>query len=251
MNLKRLFYIRQWQPSRRRILDEIDEEFHFHLRQRALDSEAEGMDPAEARRDAERRFGDTRRYREQGEKVLRSHARKQARANSLSTLIDHLRFALRSLGKSPGFTGIALTTMGLGIGATTLVFSVLYGVPLKPLPYADADRLVSVWVNLKAENQLLPSANPQDFRDYRLETTSFEELAAASRLWGIVGVLTGDGPPLDVDLYGLTRNFLPMLGVNPVLGRHFTEADEAVNGPKVAKLSNEKPSSLNSSWITW
>ena len=115
MNLKRLFDIHQWQTSRRRTLDEIDEEFQFHLQQRALDSEAEGMDPTEARRDAERRFGNARRYREQGEKVLRGHARKQARANSLSTLIDHLRFALRSLGKSPGFTGIALTTIALGI----------------------------------------------------------------------------------------------------------------------------------------
>ena len=57
MNLKRVFTMPQWQPSRRRILDEIDEEFHFHLQQRALDSEAEGMDPAEARRDAERRSG--------------------------------------------------------------------------------------------------------------------------------------------------------------------------------------------------
>ena len=68
MNLKRLFGIRQWQTSRRRTLHEIDEEFDFHLRHRARDSEAEGMEPAEARRDAQRRFGDTRRYREQGEK---------------------------------------------------------------------------------------------------------------------------------------------------------------------------------------
>ena len=81
MNLRRLFDIGQWQPSRRRTLAEIDEEFQFHLEQRARDSEAEGMDPAEARRDAERGFGDTRRYREQGEKVLRGHGRKLARAS--------------------------------------------------------------------------------------------------------------------------------------------------------------------------
>ena len=80
MNLRRLFDIRRWTRSRRRTLDEIDEEFDFHLELRSLDNEAEGMESAEARRDAERRFGDGARYREQGEKAMHGHARKQARA---------------------------------------------------------------------------------------------------------------------------------------------------------------------------
>ena len=86
MNLKRLFDIRQWRSSRRHTLEEIDEEFSFHLQERALESEAEGMEPAEAHRDAERRFGDARYYREQGEKVLNGHARRRARASFLEGL---------------------------------------------------------------------------------------------------------------------------------------------------------------------
>ena len=149
--------------------------------------------------------------------------------------------SLRSFRKTPGFVFVAVLTLGLGIGATTLVFSVVHGVLLEPLPYQDADRIVNVWNHLVEERQNLPVVHPEDFRDYQAMSESFEELAAASGSGqvGMSGVLTGDGPPLQIDLSPITHNFFTLLGVDPILGRHFVEAEEEFQGPAVAILSFE------------
>lgn len=159
----------------------------------------------------------------------------------LVSLVRDVRYALRSFRKSPGFTGVAIVTIGLGIGATTLVFSVVYGVLLRPLPYAESDRLVNVWNDLINERQYLPAVHPADFRDYQRMNETFEEFAAASGHGqvGIAGVLTGDGPPQQVDVSPVTHNFFSMLGVNPVLGRHFRPGEEVYQGPRVAIISHE------------
>jgi hypothetical protein len=130
VNLKRLFDIRRWRPSSRRTLEEIDEEFRFHLEVRAHDNEAGGMDPAEARRDAERRFGDTRHYREEGEKVLRGHRRRQARASLVDGVVQDLRLAVRMAARTPTTTGLAVLALALGIGANTAGLSVMVAVLL-------------------------------------------------------------------------------------------------------------------------
>jgi predicted permease len=157
------------------------------------------------------------------------------------SLVSDLGFALRSLRKSPGFATVALLTIGLGIGATTLVFSVVHSVLLRPLPYQDSHRLVNVWNDLIEERQFLPAVHPEDFRDYQRMSDTFEEFAAASGAGqvGMAGVLTSDGPPLAVDLSPVTYNFFDLLGVRPVLGRAFTEEEEAFNGPRVAVVSHE------------
>lgn len=159
----------------------------------------------------------------------------------LASLASDIGFALRSLRKSPGFTAVALLTIGLGIGASTLVFSVVHSVLLRPLPYRDSDRLVNVWNDLIEERQYLPAVHPEDFRDYQRMSDTFEEFAAASGAGqvGLAGVLTSDGPPVAVDLSPVTHNFFDLLGVQPALGRAFTEEEEAFNGPRVAVVSHE------------
>ena len=91
------------------------------------------------------------------------------------SLIADVLYTLRSLKKSPGFSVIALLTLGLGVGATTLVFTVVHSVLLKPLPYESPDRLVNVWNDLVEERQYLPAVHPGDFRDYQEMSETFEE----------------------------------------------------------------------------
>ena len=153
----------------------------------------------------------------------------------------HTKSALRGLTKSPMFSLVAVVTTAVGVGATTLVFTVVNGVLFAPLPYADSDRLVNVWHDLVNEQQYLPAVNPADFRDFQDMATLFEEFAAGSGNGqvGVAGVLTGDGVPQRVDVTPVTHNFFSMLGIEPVMGRHFEEHEEANNGPRVAMISYE------------
>ena len=159
----------------------------------------------------------------------------------IPSALSSLRYTLRSLLRTPGFASIAVLTIGLGIGTTTLVFSVVYNVLLRPLPYDEPDRLVNVWNDLIEERQFLPAVHAADFRDYQRMSETFQEFAAGSGggQVGVSGVLTGGGSPMHVDVSSITFNFFSLLGVDPMLGRHFTPEEEAFNGPKVAIMSHE------------
>jgi predicted permease len=156
-------------------------------------------------------------------------------------LVADIRITFRALRRSPLYTTVATATIGLGIGITTLVFSVVHGVLLNPLPYDAPDRLVNVWNDLVEEQQFLPAVNPADFRDYQEMSETFEAFAAGTGPGpvGLTGVLTGDGPPVKVDVTPVTHNFFSLLGIDPMLGRHFTEEEEAFRGPSVAIISHE------------
>ena len=159
----------------------------------------------------------------------------------MQALVQDIAYAWRTLRRSPGFAAVAVLTLGLGIGATTTIFTIVNGVLLRPLPsYREPDRIANLWVDFGVGAQSLPVMSPGDFRDYQQRSRSFEMLAAGSgaQVIGATGALTGSGgPPERVDVSPITANFLPLLGVDPVLGRHFTAEDEAVGGPKVVILS--------------
>jgi putative ABC transport system permease protein len=159
----------------------------------------------------------------------------------MRTLMQDLSYAWRTLRRSPGFAAVAIITLGLGIGATTTIFTVVNGVLLRPLPsYREPDRIANLWVDFGVGAQSLPVMSPGDFRDYQQRSRSFEMLAAGSgaQVIGATGALTGyGGPPERVDVSPVTANFFPLLGVDPILGRHFTAEDEAVGGPRVVMLS--------------
>ena len=122
-------------------------------------------------------------------------------------MITDVRLTFRALRRSPLYTTVAAVTIGLGIGITTLVFSVVHGVLLSPLPYDAPDRLVNVWNDLVEEQQFLPAVHPADFRDYQEMSKTFEAFAAGTgpRTAGLAGVLTGDGPPFKVDVTPVTH----------------------------------------------
>ena len=158
----------------------------------------------------------------------------------MSSLAHDLRFALRSLRRTPGFTLAAVAALGLGIGATTTIFTVVNGVLLRPLDYEAPERLVNIWNDLGQGAQSLPAVSPLDFRDYQQRSRTFEAFAAAaeSDVANLRGNLTGEGAPERVSLVTVTANFFPLLGVEPAYGRQFLPAEEVVNGPHVVMLSH-------------
>ncbi|HEX6107184.1 MAG TPA: ABC transporter permease [Gemmatimonadales bacterium] len=158
----------------------------------------------------------------------------------MSSFGHDLRYAWRSLRRTPGFTAAAIAALALGIGATTTIFTVVNGVLLRPLDYAAPDRIANIWNDLGEGAQSLPAVSPLDFRDYQQRSRTFEAFAAAaeSDVANLRGNLTGEGEPERVALVTVTANFFPLLGVKPMLGRQFLEAEEVVNGPHVVLLSH-------------
>jgi putative ABC transport system permease protein len=158
----------------------------------------------------------------------------------MDSLLRDLRHAWRGLWRTPGFTFAAVLTLGLGIGATTSIFTVVNGVLLRPLPYQDSGRLANIWVDLGQGAQSLPAVAPADFRDYQRRSRSFAGFAAGTGAEEIDlrGNLTGEGAPERIGLSPVTANFFPLLGIRPALGRNFTAEEEALNGPHVVMLSD-------------
>jgi putative ABC transport system permease protein len=158
----------------------------------------------------------------------------------MTSLRQDLRYAVRALRRTPGFTLAAILTLALGIGATTTIFTVVNGVLLRPLAYPHADRIANIWNDFGEGAQSLPAVSPLDFRDYQRRSHTFETFAAAS-FGGVVGLrgnLTGAGEPERVDLATVTSNFFPLFGVTPAYGRNFMAGEEAPNGPHVVMLSD-------------
>ena len=140
----------------------------------------------------------------------------------MESLMRDIRYAARALRKSPGFAVVATLTIGLGIGANTAIFSVVRTVLLEPLPYDDPDELVMVWGEMRNRGITHFPMSPPDFADYRDQAEGLEDLGA---VFTFATSLTGDGEPVQVDVAGVTTNFLSVLGVEPIVGRAFVDED--------------------------
>src|ERR1700704_6046483 len=139
--------------------------------------------------------------------------------------MNDLRFALRQLRKSPGFTLIAVLTLALGIGANTAIFSVIYAVLLQPLPYPDPNRL-TILTETDA-NQPQISVSFPDYVDWRRDNTVFEQLALSRRESFNLSGLEGRAPE-QISGALVTANFFKVVGLNPQLGRVFSEEEDRV-----------------------
>jgi putative ABC transport system permease protein len=154
-------------------------------------------------------------------------------------MLASLKVATRQLLKSPGFAAVAILTLALGIGACTAIFSTIYAVLLRPLPFRDPDRLV--WIeNLGRAGLSARTTRADTFNAWREQNTSFEALAAYFAFFdfGRRQTLTGDGEPERLRAVGVSDNFLEVLGVRLALGRNFTAEECRFNGPSVAILSH-------------
>ena len=152
----------------------------------------------------------------------------------MSAFLQDLRYALRSLGKSPGFAVMAVLTLALGIGANTAIFSIVQGVLLKPLPYRNAERLELVQTIQKDSRQPWGTA-PPDFYALRSQNHAFEELAS---LYTRPSNLTGKPEPLRVPAMIVSSNFFNVFGVAPALGHGFSIADERWGSHRLVVLTD-------------
>jgi putative ABC transport system permease protein len=146
-------------------------------------------------------------------------------------MVQDLRYALRQLRKNPGFSAVAILTLALGIGANTAIFSVIQGVLLRPLPFHDSDHLFAVWAESPEEKSVKTGASGPDFEDYKEQSRSFENLAEV--LPHFTYTLVGQGEPRTVICTGISYDFFPMLGLQPLLGRLYTPEEYHTDGVQV------------------
>ncbi|HEV2708113.1 MAG TPA: ABC transporter permease [Pyrinomonadaceae bacterium] len=203
---------------------EIDEEMQFHVEMRAEENMRRGMSPAEARLDAERRFGHRLLMRERGYDVRGGRW--------LESFWQDLRFGTRVLVRKPGFAATAVLTLALGIGANTAIFSVVNAVMLKPLPYEDADRLVM----LTERHEKIPTraVSYANFLDWRDRNQAFEAMSTVRR-WYLT--LTGTGQPERLAAGMVTSDYFSIMRVKPLMGRDFLREEDRPGANYVTILS--------------
>ena len=158
---------------------------------------------------------------------------------ALDSLLQDLRYTFRTLGRDAGFTTFAILIVGLGIGASSTVFSIVNALLLRPLPFRDPSRLV--WIANHDETGGLSGQTTQvgHFLDLRAQNQSFSDVAAYFAFYGVGdNKLTGQGEPERLSGVPVSQNFFPLLGVQPQLGRLFTAEECKWNGPKAVLLSH-------------
>ena len=211
--------------SRKRPID-LDEELQFHLDQSTQTNIAAGMTPEEARRQAGIAFGGVERTREQ--------CYEQRPGRLLEVVLQDVRCAQRWLGRNPVFTITVVTTLALGIGATTAIFSVVDSLLLRPLPYPNASRIVRIWMTFAPRGMMEIPASEPEYLEYQ-QSQSFTHVAGFS-----VGTLTltGSGNPLHLAASWVTSDFFSIMGTAPFLGRVFTNDEQQQGHAPVVVLSH-------------
>jgi predicted permease len=197
---------------------ELAREINAHLTLLEDDYLRQGMTPEDARRAARLAYGGV----EQAKQLHRDERGFQA----LSRILQDIRYALRQLRKSPGFTVTAILMLAVGIGATTAIFSIVEGVLLRPLPFPDPDRLVvlgDVLEGSHCSSCAQSSVTPPDIRNYMRDTQSFGHLGGYR---GRLFELSGTGDPVAVNGTRMSGEVFAALGVSPLLGRTFTQQED-------------------------
>jgi predicted permease len=215
--------------SRDRLDAQLDQELQFHVDQHAADLVARGVDPAEAQRRARLEIG--------GPEQVKEQCRDARGTRWVDDLTQDVRYTLRALKARPGFTAVTVATLALGIGATTLMFTVIEGVLLKPLAYHDPGRLVTLieqtdWSNNSSFGNRWAFAYP-NYQDCARDATSLT--LAAWRFNG--GTVTGSGDPEYVNALQVSPDYLGMLGIAIDRGRPFRDDDARAGAPPVAVVS--------------
>ncbi len=194
--------------------EDVEREIRAHIALRAEELEEAGWSPREALEEAERLFGDRASIAEECRRVTERHDRSVRRAKMWGSFMHDVKYALRALARSPGFTLAGVLTLAIGIGANAAIFSVVYGVLLKPLPYDEPEALVQLF-ELRNDGGTM-SVAWRNFTDWDEGLESFGGLAAYNS--GPTTVLGGD-LPLNVRVATVSRDFWDVFRVVPVRGR--------------------------------
>src|SRR5271157_5813815 len=213
---------------RKRKQSDFTAEIEAHLELETERLKEQGLSEEEARVAARRAFGNLtqaqERFYESGRWLWWDH------------LWQDVRFSLRMLAKSPGFTAVAVLTLALGIGVNTVIFSAVYAVLLKPLPFRDSDRLVFIQKQNPPRGWVRNPISPAEILAWRNESGVFEDVAAFTQS---SCVLTGAGEAEEDPCEVASSNLFPLLGATPFRGRTFSADEDKPAGPRAAILSHE------------
>ncbi|TAM80888.1 MAG: ABC transporter permease [Acidobacteria bacterium] len=231
-NLRALF-------RKNRAEQEMDDELRFHLEKQVEQYIAQGMSAKEARYAALRKFGNMGQVKEE--------CRDSWGARMINEILQDVRYGLRRLRRNPGFTAVAVLTLALGIGANTAIFSVVNAVVLRPLPYSQSARLVWIAESVPALKSEVASGG--DYVDWKDQNHTLDRIAAYDTVYrgslregsGSGGGsadfnLTGRGTTARIHSAFESASFFATLGVEPQLGRAFTENEDQPGGPHVVVL---------------
>jgi hypothetical protein len=225
---------RFWRPS---VEHDVDDEIAFHLAMRAQLNEAAGMDAQTARDAALQRFGDLTEVRARCITIDHERERRMRRLDVWSALQQHARHALRRLRGAPGFAAAVIVMLALGIGATTAVFGVVDGILLRPLPFAEPERLVALSHTIAVSGISKVSQSDASFLLYQRHARAFDGIA----IWRPRDVnIAEDGRAADAERVvaaGVSASFFPVLGVRPLRGRTFVEGEDRAGAPRAVVLS--------------
>jgi predicted permease len=189
-----------------------------------------GLSPEEAHFAAVRAFGNST--------LIREHTRAVWTCIWLERFVRDLKYGVRTLWRSPSFSIVSVLVMALGIGTTTSLFTIVRAVLLRPLPFRDPGNLVMLYEHYRqnAGGDGFNAVAPGDYRDWRSQTQSFEDMAAMRGYGGIISGVQSELPEV-VQSAGGSANLFPLLGVSPVFGRTFTETEDRPEGQAVVLLT--------------
>jgi putative ABC transport system permease protein len=218
---------RFWNLFRRKRLDrELDREIRYHLESLEVEYRQRGLSDEEARRAARRDFG--------GVIAVEEAYRDQRGIPMLETLLRDIRLSLRSMRRTRTITLVVITTLAIGIGANTAIFSVVNGVLMKPLPYPDSDRLIAM--SHTAPGIKIPDVGSAAYL-YFIEREQNRTLEGVGLFgWG-ASTVSGRGEPEAVQHLFVTSDILRIFGIEPQLGRYFTDSDDQPGSPNTVVIT--------------
>jgi predicted permease len=225
--LHRLASIVRWIARRNKAEQDLNDELQVFIDMAAADEVRDGATAAEARRRAALQLG--------GLEQAKERVRDGRHGAWLDVTGRDIRYGLRQLRRDPAFSAVAIATLALSVGGITAIFSAFDAILLRPLPYADADRLVMVWDDMsKSGGDAAFFPTPAEWTEWRRLNTVFTDLACSQ---AANAILSGDGQPEEVQARKVTWNLWSVLGVQPALGRVFTQ-DEDDKGARVVVMSH-------------
>jgi predicted permease len=205
---------------------ELREELQFHLDEEAAEREEKGLTKDEARWAAHRELGNVA--------LVQEDTRAAWGWVRIEQFARDAAYGLRQLRRNPLFSGLAIATLALGIGGVTAMFSAFDAVLVRPLPYAEADRLVMIWDDMTGERRSGHAPAPAEYLEWRRHQTVFTDVATTQPA---EGTLSGDGEAEQVAARKTTANLWSVLGAKPLIGRVFTE-EEDEKGERVVVISH-------------